>query len=257
MPAAIKPAVCYSLGHQHLRQEHLLKRQMVGQIETAKAEPESGCEIQTTASAAVSNPIDHPSKLFPIQLEAPWLHPGAMTLIEPRRYCRGRKNEPVAAVVPHNFPRWQNTLILLHVYDTRIIMNGVLPNEWFDAVSSIRWRCCVGFSEHSNSSRRVAWQHLVLWQSSAIREAMSKSAAEFLIGQVFQASDGVASGFVPVAAFRYFILPHVELACDVAVAFAGLHGITLTHSGLDRLSPSSVTVCGPCTGTGAYCRSDC
>jgi len=74
LPAATKPAVCYSLGPQVLRPEHLLKRNMVGQIAAAKAEPESGCEIQTTASAAVSNPIDHPSKLFPIQLEAPWLH---------------------------------------------------------------------------------------------------------------------------------------------------------------------------------------
>ena len=74
MPAAIKPAVCYSLGPQTLRPEHLLKRNMVGQIVAAKAEPELSCEIQTTASAAVSNPIDHPSKLFPIQREAPWLN---------------------------------------------------------------------------------------------------------------------------------------------------------------------------------------
>ncbi len=74
LPAAIKPAVCYSLGPQVLRPEHLLKRNTVGRIATAKAEPESGCEIQTTASAAVSNPIDHPSKLFPIQRKAPWLN---------------------------------------------------------------------------------------------------------------------------------------------------------------------------------------
>ena len=43
-----------------------------------------------------------------------------------------------------------------------------------------------------------------------------------------------------------------ELLCDAEVAFVGLHGIVLTHSGLDRLSPSSKTFSGPCTGTGAY-----
>ena len=95
----------------------------------------------------------------------------------------GEKIEPVAAVVPQNFPRWQNTLIYC-MFTIRVFMNGVLPNEWFDAFSSIRWRSCDGFGEHSDSLTKVAWKHLVLWHSSAIRKAVSEPAAEFLMGQL-------------------------------------------------------------------------
>ncbi len=73
----------------------------------------------------------------------------------------GEKIESVAAVVPQNFPRWQNTLIYC-MFTIRVFMNGVLPNEWFDAFSRIRWRSCVGISEHSNSFMKVVWKHLVL-----------------------------------------------------------------------------------------------
>ncbi len=102
-------------------------------------------------------------------------------LVEPGKHCRAREKATSSSRCASGISALANTLIYC-MYDTRIIMNGVLPNEWFDAFSSIRWRSCDGFGEHSDSLTKVAWKHLVLWHSSAIRKAVSESAAEFLMG---------------------------------------------------------------------------
>jgi len=74
--------------------------------------------------------------------------PGAMMLVEPGKHCRAREKATSSSRCASGISALANTLIYC-MYDTRIIMNGVLRNEWFDAISSIRWRSCVGYNEQA------------------------------------------------------------------------------------------------------------